>query len=355
MLPKLIISTTGTSIATNIRRDIFPKFFNKDAEEKIREEIKTAIKIKEVDLISAETKSLNKIGIDNTTHIAFIHTDTPDGRLCSEVLKEWCSKNWRCTVTLHEVKDLQVKDADLFVREGIRNYLKLCIDLIEKNRFSHNVILNPTGGFKGIVPYTTLLGMIFSMPIYYIFENSDTLIKLPSIPINYDADIMDRCAERLSMIEEKTSILKNEFWKGIDFNDKERFVSLIEEGGNNVTLSPIGFLLWERYKKDFPPHLIRTPKKPEDKEIHLRDDHGKDIIMHWAKRLIHSPYVEGVINSIPFNPKAKNPIHNITDDGLLEIVLTKTDAGYGMVVKTTGKNKRETEEIAHILKERYGL
>jgi hypothetical protein len=77
--------------------------------------------------------------------------------------------------------------------------------------------------------------------------------------------------------------------------------------------------------------------------------------MHWAKRLIHSPYVEGIINSISFNSKATNPIHNIYDDGRVELVLTKTDEGYGMVVKTTGRDKKETEEIAHILKERYGF
>lgn len=355
MKPKFIISTTGTSIGTNVRRDIFSKPISKGNMKDVEIEIQSGIEGKDINSISAETKSLNKIGVDTSTSIVFICTDTPDGKLCAEILKEWCIKNWSCTVFLRGIKGLQVKDANLFAREGLKNYLKTCINLIEKNESSHNVILNPTGGFKGIVPYTTLLGMLFSMPIYYIFEMSDALIKLPYIPINYDETLMDMCAEKLKRIEDETFIGKSYFWEGIDFYQRERFASLIEEEGNNVTLSPIGLLLWERYKKDFPLHLKRTTIKPQDKKIHLRDDHGKDVLMHWSKRLVNSPYVEEIINSIPFNPRTTEPIRTTTDDGLLELVLTKTDAGYGMVVKTTGKNKRETEEIARILKERYGF
>lgn len=163
------------------------------------------------------------------------------------------------------------------------------------------------------------------------------------------------CSKVLKRIEDETSIVKDEFWKGIDFHEREKFLSLIEDEGGLITLSPIGILLWERYKKDFPPHLRRSTEKPEKKDIHLRDDHGIDILNHWAKRLVNNPYVEAVANSIPFNPHTTNPMKNVHDNGLIELVLTKTDAGHGMVVKTTGRNKKETEEIASILLSRYGF
>ncbi len=351
--PKFIISTTGTSVGTNIRRDIFSQDLTDETIKTIRNEIKGTFTKKGIDEIAAETKSLNKIGIDKSTHIAFVHTDTKDGKLCAEILKEWCLNQWNCHVSLYHIKGLQVKDALLFSKEGVKNFLKRCIDLMEEYEYTHDIIINPTGGFKGIVPYTTLVGMIFSKPIYYIFENSDALIRLPIIPINYNGELLDKCAEKLRQIEENTAIHTDEFWNKIDFYEKEKFSPLIEEEGGSVTLSPVGMLLWERYKKDFPPHLERTDKKPEGKKIHLREDHGRDILMHAAKKLVNSPYVEEIINSLPFNPKTTEPVKSISDDGLVELVLTKTDKGYGMVIKTTGRNKKETEEIIKILVEKY--
>ncbi|MFB2898400.1 hypothetical protein ACE1CI_36250 [Aerosakkonemataceae cyanobacterium BLCC-F50] len=44
---------------------------------------------------------------------------------------------------------------------------------------------------------------------------------------------------------------------------------------------------------------------PEKKSISIRDDHGKDILQSFAKKICRSPYVKKVVNSLPFNPKHK--------------------------------------------------
>lgn len=89
------------------------------------------------------------------------------------------------------------------------------------------------------------------------------------------------------------------------------------------------------------------------KPINLRDDHGRDILKALANKIVKSPYVKGVVNSLPFNPKAKQYIHRVGEDGLVEIVLVKTDQGLGMVVKTTGRNYKETLWIAKELVRKY--
>ena len=91
----------------------------------------------------------------------------------------------------------------------------------------------------------------------------------------------------------------------------------------------------------------------EDKCISLRDDHGSDVLYEFAKKICRSPYVEGVVNSLPFNPKEKKFIRRVREHGLVECVLNWTDAGYGMVIKTTGRNIRETEIIAKQLEKEY--
>lgn len=99
--------------------------------------------------------------------------------------------------------------------------------------------------------------------------------------------------------------------------------------------------------------LIETDISVKDKDIHLRHDHGEDVLYAFSKRICSSSYVVGIVNSLPFNPKEKNFIHSINPSGLIECVLCWTDKGYGIAVQTTGRNLRETEKIAEILRTCY--
>lgn len=101
--------------------------------------------------------------------------------------------------------------------------------------------------------------------------------------------------------------------------------------------------------------LVETAVLPSVKVIKLRDDHGKDLLLDFSKRICNCPYVIGIINSLPFNPRERNFIHKVRTDGVVECVLCWTDRGYGLAVQTTGRNLRETEKIADILMNKYGL
>lgn len=99
--------------------------------------------------------------------------------------------------------------------------------------------------------------------------------------------------------------------------------------------------------------LIETSTDPNNKPIHFRDDHGTNILKAFAKRLINSPYVTEIINSIPFNSQTVLFIRSVFPDGKIEIVLHWEDKGYGMIIQTTGRNYRETKAISEILKNKY--
>ncbi len=91
----------------------------------------------------------------------------------------------------------------------------------------------------------------------------------------------------------------------------------------------------------------------QDKSISLRDDHGKDKLLAFSKKIIKSEYVVSVINSLPFNPTDVNLIREVYADGKIELVLHWEDKGIGIIIQTTGRNKRETEEIAKLLKKKF--
>lgn len=112
--------------------------------------------------------------------------------------------------------------------------------------------------------------------------------------------------------------------------------------------------------KDFfegnnPIELLESSLDCSEKEICLRDDHGKKELMELAQKIVKCKYVEKIVNSLPFNPHDRNFIRKVKEDGLVEIVMIWTDRKYGMVIKTTGRNIRETRKIAQIIQEKYGF
>ena len=108
---------------------------------------------------------------------------------------------------------------------------------------------------------------------------------------------------------------------------------------------------WISSLKEF--FLVESDLSPAEKRIQLRDDHGKDTLTEFSQKLIKSPYIEGVLNSLPFNPQARSFIRKTYPDGKIEFVLLWTDEGLGVVVQSTGRNQRETDAIAKILKDKY--
>lgn len=100
--------------------------------------------------------------------------------------------------------------------------------------------------------------------------------------------------------------------------------------------------------------LVACDIPPENKPLKLRDDHGKDVLQAFARRLLRSRYVVEIVNSLEFHPKSRRFIKCCTPDGVVELILNWTDAGYGLAVQTTGRNLLETEEIARRIEADFG-
>lgn len=152
------------------------------------------------------------------------------------------------------------------------------------------------------------------------------------------------------------SLNTHDFWKSeeipfskLDYATEERSPLIAP----NCCQDELSETLIAWFEKNTEVELDTTDENPATKHIHFRDDHGTDVLMAFAKRIVNSEYVVSVINSIKFNPKTSRFIRKYDSDGKIEIILHWEDAGYGMVVQSTGRNYRETESIAQILKEKY--
>ncbi|MDK9719452.1 MAG: putative CRISPR-associated protein [Trichlorobacter sp.] len=265
------ICTVGTSIVTATGLDLshFAKWKLADEDSRLQSILEAEhfalqnIKKKtdaEFPRVSAELNSLIKMGLKPTDRVVLIATETIEGKMCAELLRKVLLEKELCHDVIVEVIDgLQAQDGKRFQQVG----LKKLISFITK--YEHeNVVFNPTGGFKSVVPYITLAGMLFNKPVKYIHEFSDDVITLANIPIRYDEEVFFEVEDKLQKIDSNTCIGKQEWQRGIAFNDS-RFATLVEEIDGKLTMSGIGQLLWEKFKVDFPETLRDEVKQLENK------------------------------------------------------------------------------------------
>lgn len=221
-MPYCIIATVGQSVLTNdvtIREDL-----NKFGKEKhdlkairdkhdfpgkrLYEAVIAALQGKRGDeqLLRRASAELNHLvpvlaqhPPDRNDIIHFLATETPDGVLAARVLKDFCEIHFGREAKVHIVEGLQVENGELFRRKGLNNLIYYVFEALRHapaGTFTR--IINPTGGFKGVVPYLTLIGMLEpDIEISYIYEHSRDLIRLAGIPLRLDFESMEAAYEAL--------------------------------------------------------------------------------------------------------------------------------------------------------------
>lgn len=83
--------------------------------------------------------------------------------------------------------------------------------------------------------------------------------------------------------------------------------------------------------------------------------HGKELLYAHALKLIESPYVEEIITSAEYGRASeKDYIAGFGDEnGVIRIMLTWEEPKVSMLIKTTGRNIKETKAIANILRNQF--
>ncbi|AFU67856.1 hypothetical protein P700755_000877 [Psychroflexus torquis ATCC 700755] len=134
---------------------------------------------------------------------------------------------------------------------------------------------------------------------------------------------------------------------------------IIEKGSESETV--LKFNLFNKESFDDPSlsefienlgevELIEATILPKDKAIHIADHHGQNELDTLSKRIRNSPYVVSIRST---NWGGKQFIRKVHNTGVIEIVLVNSQREYALLIQTTGRNYRETKEIANKLKDRY--
>lgn len=257
---KTVICTVGTSIAqgTDALRVLQQQDTTwDDAVPELVTQIGTRLADMDLDSeagrirASAELNSLHRLKLDQNDRAILLATDTADGRACAQAVKSILVTHFGMLeeyVKVIRVPGLQVRDADKLRRIGLPALVEETLKFIEdpQLRYGGEIILNPTGGFKGVVPFLTVLGMLFSLRTVYVFEFANSLISLPPLPVSFDLRLYERALPALQLVLEKGVVSEGEFFAAIgNFADSEHdlFTGFIERDGGMVTLSTLAQVL----------------------------------------------------------------------------------------------------------------
>lgn len=269
---KKVITMVGTSIFDNYREenagDTFFKRYVEDLKgkggseynEEIRRitDIKKKItewinkkKLKEKEDISAEVKSLVKLKeeLKEKLEIYLLCSDTLLSIVAGEIIEEFIKDNEEVLNTQADcvkkevIKNLQVSDREKF-EDGMNRLVNKMYEI--SSDFWENVVVNITGGFKATIPFLTILSQVNKCPVYYIFEKTDVLIKIPNIPINVNWNVFEE-HEKLFLDIEKEGIKK----LSGGLKDIADIKAIVEYTGDLISFNPLGLTLWKKYKERF--------------------------------------------------------------------------------------------------------
>lgn len=261
---KTIICTAGTSIA----RGVTPLPVSADKEAYTRgiqnriDEMKAEVQF--LEKISAETNGLSRCGLEKTDEVILLHTETEDGRICADAVAGLVANVWSYPCRLEAIKGLQVSDPKDFRKTGVHNLVRV-LDRIRNERLERELVLNVTGGFKSVVPYMTLYGLIHRLDIVYLHETSNQLIHLPPIPISFDFERIGAFRDAIRTLQDREVMRLEEFDKLIppDLRGQMDWMrALIDEEDGMVSPSGLAALFF----KEVDEHAVQVFISPEARQ-----------------------------------------------------------------------------------------
>mgnify|MGYP001124784461 CR=1 FL=1 len=313
-------------------------------------------------ITSIHSKSL----IETPVRLIFLVSDTDGGKTMGEILKLYYENSKNPiryeSVELRSLQGLKDSDVKQFKTQGLKNLVREISQEVGKYT-AECVAINATGGYKAQISFAGMIGQALGIPVYYLFEKFSEVIELPPQPIALDLAFWLQNYTIFETLEVNNLLDESEMNQVPEITGNWEALLDAEsiDGKMYYTLSAMGSLFHaqcrQQFKKQEQVLLSLVPQsglEPSQKAISLRDDHGKDVLLSFAKKLVRSPYVTKIVNSLPFNSKQRNCILDIQDNGGIDFVLTWTDKGLGLHIQTTGRNRAETATIALHLENEFG-
>jgi putative CRISPR-associated protein (TIGR02619 family) len=347
-----ILTATGISLYLNTRRKYGIEV---PTEDQMRQYLRT-----EPGVASAEANSILQISQPDD-HLVLLHTETPEAEKCADLLRDFFINN-RGFKHVQLVK-LQFQDDEKHIEtHGLRNFVNTFIDEIEKaKRNNQDVVINATPGFKLESGYSTIIGMLYQVPVKYIHEKFKRVVTFNPIALNWDTSLFLNYSSFFQWLDgEPRSQSDVENWlKALPDRERIRSLLTLPDENEDVFLSPLGDVFLQRFKQEAEeanevawPSLIEAENADDKIASSL-----KKITHHYPKdtlaacnKIAQLPYVRAIMPG-NFENTTRSGIKKALEDGTILLLWADNEKAANLIVQTTGQGLPQTRKVAEKIRE----
>lgn len=225
---------------------------------------------------SAEINTLRLLDLDTVDALAFLHSDTPEGRFCADCLGWYYESRCR-EVNLEKIGKLGY-GAALFT-SGLKALVDVTLRLVRDGRAQgRQPLLCATGGFKAEIAFLNLMGALMEIEVVYIHELHRDLVRLPRLPLGWNPEFVTLNQDFFTWIdEEPRNSSEVESW----LKARPELRALVEDGNDGHTyLTAAGDMLYKvsRERLGIAPRAVwpkADPRPPAEKNRVSREEHHR--------------------------------------------------------------------------------
>ncbi|HIC85623.1 MAG TPA: putative CRISPR-associated protein [Desulfobacterales bacterium] len=350
---RLIICTVGTSLLTN--RDDRPwAGWNPGKPDPLPDEseVEGWLSKAEPEKASAETNTLKELELDDSDGLALLHSDTPEGRFCANVLRKYYKAMCR-QVTIEQIGRLGY-GAEVFT-SGLKALVDVTIRLVRKGEDQgRQPLFCATGGFKAEIAFLNLLGALLGIEVVYIHELHRRLVRLPRLPIHWDIKFFEENQDFFQWIDaEPRPSSEVESW----LKGRPDLRPLVEDGTDGFTyLNAAGNLLFKAAKARDVITSPRArwpepdPRPPSEKnQISNVGHHRPKGWERFVERLCAIDWVKGVRYDEAAYGGPRVKIIN-EEDGILGVRYGEVGKELPLRIETSARGKAQCELVLGYLR-----
>ncbi len=168
-----------------------------------------------------------------------VYSDTYQGKAAAEIVEKWL-RNAGFSASCVHIHDLRTSSLEDFT-SAMHEIIPWCRETIPGNYDKgYKIVFNLTGGFKAMQGFLQTIGMLYADEVVYIFERSDSLLRIPRLPVSLDPEVFWENLQLYRRLGAGYTVDGHEC-DGIP-------ETLLMNWDGEATFSVWGDLLWSEYK-----------------------------------------------------------------------------------------------------------
>ena len=237
-----ILTTTGISLYLNTKRTQKTAVPTDDQMRQYLRQMPQAA--------SSEANSLLQIAKADDSLI-LLHTQTADAIRCVHLLRDHFRDEGYKYIRLVPLEFQD--DAKHIETTGLRNLIDTLIKEIgEAQKRKQDVVINATAGFKAMVVYSTMIGMIYHVPVKYLYEDFKSVVTFNPVALDWDTSLFLTHYSFFRWIEDELRTQKQVENYLKDYTDAERIKTFLTSPDTDgyVYLSNMGNALYQKFLRE---------------------------------------------------------------------------------------------------------